>query len=148
VSGSDDGTVRTWDAISCTIQHTLEGHTGKVTSVTFSSDGLQIVSGSYDQSVRTWDAISGTTQFSPKGHTHEVTSVAFSSDGLRIVSGSRDYTVRTWDANTGAMQYILPEYNRWQSLRIFLAASTLQAGGCTFSLQSPHRSFLILILQR
>jgi len=35
----------------------LNGHTGSVTSVAFSSDGTKILSGSGDKSVQVWDAI-------------------------------------------------------------------------------------------
>ena len=48
VSGSDDNTVRVWDAVSgeCVLGP-LEGHTGEVvTSVSFSADGRRVVSGS------------------------------------------------------------------------------------------------------
>jgi WD40 repeat protein len=148
VSGSDDNTVRIWDAISGTVQHTLEGHTFPVNSVAFSCDGLRIVSGSSDKTVRIWDAISGTIQHNLKGpsHTGGVYSVAFSSDGLRIVSCSDDSTVRIWDANTGKIQHILQQYFPWQSLSTFLAASVLQTGWCTFSMQISRHSFIILIL--
>jgi WD40 repeat protein len=128
VSGSYDKTVRIWDAVSGTIQHTLEGHTNSVVSVAFSFDGLRIVSGASDHTVRIWDAVSGTIQHTLEGHTNSVLSVAFSSDGLHIVSGSYDETVRIWDANTGAMQHILDEYQAGQSLRSSLAASTLRNG--------------------
>jgi WD40 repeat protein len=107
VSGSDDQTVRIWDAVSGTIQYTLEGHTRSVSSVAFSSDGLRIVSGSYDKTVRIWDASSGTIQHTMEGHTSEVTSVTFSSDGLQIVSGSADRTVRIWDAASGTIQHTM-----------------------------------------
>jgi WD40 repeat protein len=76
----------------------LEGHTGTVYSVAFSSDGSRIVSGSYDHTVRIWDTVSGAVQRTLEGHTSAVYSVAFSSNGSRIVSGSDDYTVRIWDA--------------------------------------------------
>jgi WD40 repeat protein len=128
VSGSDDCTVRIWDAVLGTIQHTLEGHTSNVSSVAFSSDGFHIVSGSDDRTVRIWDAVSGTIQHTLEGHTDDVNSVAFSSDGLHIVSGSWDHTVRIWDVNTGVMQHILDQYRVGQSLRFFLAASTLRDG--------------------
>jgi WD40 repeat protein len=135
--------VRIWDAVSGTIQHTLEGHTNSVVSVAFSSDGLRIVSGSYDETVRIWDAVSGTIQHTLEGHTSYVLSVAFSSDGLHIVSGSYDKTVRIWDANTGAMQYILDEYQAGQILRSSLAASALRNGWHIFKapyLPSTHYS--------
>jgi WD40 repeat protein len=38
VSGSDDGTVRLWDAATGALHKTLEGHTGWVTSAAFSPD--------------------------------------------------------------------------------------------------------------
>ena len=80
----------------------LNGHTGRVTSVAFSSDETRIVSGSYDQSVRVWDASTGAELMALNGHTDWVTSVAFSSDGTRIVSGSSDQSVRVWDVSMGA----------------------------------------------
>ncbi|KAH6694365.1 hypothetical protein BKA61DRAFT_564174 [Leptodontidium sp. MPI-SDFR-AT-0119] len=94
VSGSDDATVRRWDAATGQqLLPALEGHTGEVTSVAFSPDGKQIVSGSDDATVRRWDAATG-QQLLPalEGHTGLVTSVAFSPDGKQIVSGSRDAT--------------------------------------------------------
>jgi WD40 repeat protein len=107
VSGSEDETVRIWNAVSGSIQHTLEGHTDAVRSVTFSCDGLRIVSGSSDDTVRIWDAVSGSIQHTLEGHTDLVRSVAFSCDGLRIVSGSKDQTVRIWDAVSGTIQHTL-----------------------------------------
>ncbi|KAJ6564297.1 hypothetical protein B0H19DRAFT_1026095, partial [Mycena capillaripes] len=104
VSGSDDLTVRIWDAqTGAALGEPLEGHTNGVTSVAFSPDGKRIVSGSDDLTVRIWDAQTGAALGEPlEGHTNRVTSVAFSPDGNRIVSGSWDCTVRIWDAKTGA----------------------------------------------
>lgn len=55
VSGSEDKTVRVWDAVSGELLKTLEGHTSSVNSVSFSPDGSRIVSGSRDKTVRVWD---------------------------------------------------------------------------------------------
>ena len=38
VSGSDDGTVRVWNVATGQAEQTLEGHSGSVLSVAFSSD--------------------------------------------------------------------------------------------------------------
>src|SRR6266702_1610434 len=103
VSGSDDGTIRVWNATTGeTEAGPFTGHTGLVLSVAFSSDGQRIVSGSYDRTIRVWNATTGETEAGPfTGHMGLVLSVAFSPDGQRIVSGSDDRTIRVWDATTG-----------------------------------------------
>jgi len=55
VSGSDDKSVRVWDASTGVELKQLKGHTDWVKSVAFSRDGMRIVSGSADESVRVWD---------------------------------------------------------------------------------------------
>src|SRR5262249_2599962 len=98
-SGSDDMTVRVWEAATGKVQRTLTGHKDRVSSVAVSADGRRIVSGSWDGTVRVWDAATGQEQLTLKGHTLTVYSVAFSADGRRIVSGSGDKRgeVRVWD---------------------------------------------------
>merc|ERR1711903_216571 len=59
VSGSEDKTVRVWDAASGEAVWTGEGHGEGVWSVAYSPDGTRIVSGSEDKTVRVWDAASG-----------------------------------------------------------------------------------------
>ena len=58
VSGSNDNTVRVWDAVSgqCVLGP-LEGHYFAVESVSFSPDGARIVFGSWDNTVRVWNII-------------------------------------------------------------------------------------------
>jgi WD40 repeat protein len=53
--GSDDRTVRVWDASTGRCLQTLEGHGGSVYSVAFSHNGQQLASGSSDRTVRVWD---------------------------------------------------------------------------------------------
>jgi WD40 repeat protein len=127
VSGSNDHTVRVWDAVLGATLHTLEGHTDRVTSVTFSLDGSRIVSGSNDHTVRVWDAVSGAILHTLEGHIDCVTSVDFSLDGLCIVSESDDHTARIWDAETGTLQRIMEGYHG-QSLQSILDESALPNG--------------------
>ena len=51
VSGSEDKSVRVWDATTGKLKCILEGHSEAVTCVAFSHDGQHIVSGSQDNSV-------------------------------------------------------------------------------------------------
>jgi WD40 repeat protein len=102
VSGSDDQTVRLWDAATGAPLQMLQGHSDSVMSVAFSPDGKQVVSGSVDRTVRLWDATIGAPLQTLEGHLGWVTSVAFSPNGKQVVSGSADRTVWLWDAATGA----------------------------------------------
>ena len=84
------------------------GHTGTISSVQFTSDGLRILTGSDDTTVRMWDAISGkqiyklqrdgTNTMQRKGN--QVVGVAINADGRRIVATYRDRIVYLWNAET------------------------------------------------
>jgi hypothetical protein len=100
-SGSNDTTVKVWDASTGQEIRTLKGHTNTVYSVAFSPDGKQIISGSNDGTIEMWDASSGRVTLTLKGHTSGLASVAISRDGKRIASGSGHKTVKVWDASTG-----------------------------------------------
>ena len=107
VSGSDDATVRVWDAITGDLVGSpLAGHGGPVRGVGIgrAGDRQVIVSGSADGTVRVWDAITGDPVGAPiTGHDGAVNAVAIGRAGKRdiIVSGSADGKVRVWDAITG-----------------------------------------------
>jgi len=103
VTGSEDGTIRIWDAeTGDAVGKPLEGHTHWVWSVAYSPDGRHIVSGSSDETIRIWNAETGDAVGEPlEGHTSFVLSVAYSPDGRRMVSGSNDKTIRIWNAETG-----------------------------------------------
>lgn len=51
-SGSNDKTVKIWDATSGVCVQTLDGHVGVVTSAVFSNDDQRLASGSYAQLVK------------------------------------------------------------------------------------------------
>ena len=101
VTGSEDKTVKVWDAETGQEVLALKGHTDDVSSVAFSPDGKRIVTGSEDRTVKVWDAETGQEVLALKGHTDGVRGVAFSPDGKRIVTGSGDRTVKVWDADDG-----------------------------------------------
>jgi WD40 repeat protein len=97
-SGSNDTSVRIWDAATGRQLWERNSHTAWVRSAAFSPDGTTIASGSEDGSVGIWDAATGRPLRELNGHTAWVQSVAFSPDGTTIASGSDDRSVRIWDA--------------------------------------------------
>jgi WD40 repeat protein len=96
VSGSEDKTLKLWDAGNGKELRSLTGHSGG-----FSPDGRQLVSGSTDQTLKLWDAASGKELRSLTGHSGEVLACGFSPDGRQLVSGSFDQTLKLWDARSG-----------------------------------------------
>ena len=52
-------TLRLWDIAQGRERATLVGHTGRISSLAFSSDGSTLASGSYDRTARVWDAATG-----------------------------------------------------------------------------------------
>ncbi|KUI69792.1 Vegetative incompatibility protein HET-E-1 [Cytospora mali] len=83
-SGSDDATVRIWDAQAGTMQHTLRGHSGWIYSLAFSCSGL-LASGGDDSTVRLWEPITGRTHKILSGHSGQVNAITFAPDGKKLV---------------------------------------------------------------
>ena len=92
-SGSDDKTVRLWDARTRKHITILKEHTDGVNSVVYSPDGIILASGSYDKTVRLWDARTGEHITTLTGHRGSVFSVVFSPDGTTLATGSSDSTI-------------------------------------------------------
>ncbi|MBD1935642.1 MULTISPECIES: CHAT domain-containing protein [Cyanophyceae] len=74
----------------------LKGHSGAVTSVSFSPNGKTIASASKDKTVKLW-SIEGRELQTLKGHSGAVTSVSFSPNGKTIASASIDGTIILWN---------------------------------------------------
>ena len=77
VSGSDDHTIRIWDAkTGASVGSPLKGHTYCVWSVAYSPDGRSIISGSDDRTIRTWDPEVSTEESKLREwHTYPVQSI-------------------------------------------------------------------------
>jgi len=100
-TGSDDETIKIWDAQTCQELHTLRGHVATVTSLAFSPDSGRIASASLDGTIRVWDLDDITQSQTLRGHSGTVRCVDWSSDGRSLVSGdyNREGTssVIVWD---------------------------------------------------
>ena len=80
-SGSDDKTIKLWNANTGECLRTLEGHTQTVHSVAFSPDGTTLASGSWEKTIKLWNANTGECLRTLEGHADYLRSVAFSPDG-------------------------------------------------------------------
>ena len=101
LTGSDDKTVRLWDAATGKPIGPPWPHQGRGLAVAFSPDGKTVLTGSDDKTARLWDAATGKALGPPLAHQGAVCAVAFSPDGKTVLTGSEDKTARLWDAATG-----------------------------------------------
>lgn len=90
VSGSNDKTIKIWDAQSGLCLNTLDGHTDLVRTLCF--DNEHLVSGSYDQSLKVYDSQTGEQILDfEKAHSSWVFHVQM--DKYRIVSASQVFEI-------------------------------------------------------
>jgi WD40 repeat protein len=109
IGGARDGAVKVWDAATGEPTLTLEGHTGRITSVAFSPDGRRLASACAQKNgpdeVTVWDAATGQEIITFVGRTTVISVMAFNPDGRRLATTGIDLaqgaTVNVWDAETG-----------------------------------------------
>jgi WD40 repeat protein len=104
-SAGADGTVRVWDPGSGKVRGVLRGHSGAVTALAFSRDGV-LATGGADRTVRLWDVAARAVRVKVTGLTGSVSSVAFSpvertlaigdAGGVRLVNKDTGARLRTF----------------------------------------------------
>jgi WD40 repeat protein len=81
---------------------TLRGHTARVWTALFSSDGKRIITAAEDRTARVWDAASGQILTTLKGNSSMVWSAAISPDSRYIVTADWN-DLRVWDFASGRL---------------------------------------------
>ncbi|HUJ11469.1 MAG TPA: WD40 repeat domain-containing protein [Verrucomicrobiae bacterium] len=107
LSGSEDKTVKLWNAANGKEVRTFTGHRGPVTGVAFDPTGEQAVSGSADGTMRLWDVANGQQLQATEALGWKITSVALSPDGKLAATGADDNRVTLWN---------LPQLSRVRAL--------------------------------
>ena len=92
-TGSDDKSVRLWNAMSGACLRVLEPHGGPVSCV--SIRGNLLLSGSFDGKVRLFDMLSGRCIRAMSGHENAV--LCLTATQRVCISGANDRDVRIWD---------------------------------------------------
>jgi WD40 repeat protein len=114
ISGSDDNTVRIWDAMTGRLETMLRGHSRPVQACAISPDGRQVLSGGLEGQIKLWNLLDYQQVRAAHGrllvgHDDAILSAAFARDGARVVTASRDHTARIYDAASGQSLHWLKE---------------------------------------
>ena len=90
--------------------HTLTGgHTGQISSIAFSNDGMTMVTGSHDKSFVVWDILSKKSiKTIPSAHNDWINTCAFSNTNPEmLITGSNDFNLKTWNTSDWTQKGIL-----------------------------------------
>lgn len=108
--GTSFNTVQLWDSSELKMTRELEGHSGRVSSLSWSADGM-LSSGSRDSIILNHD-IRARRNITSRyvGHQQEICGLSWSPDGTTLASGGNENLLCLWDAamsnrsNSSALQ--------------------------------------------
>lgn len=100
-SGSDDGTIRFWDAATGKLINEITAHLStEIYSAVYSPDGSTLTCGT-ESEIRFWNPQSGELLNNITEPSCDVYSLAYSTDGKLFATGGTSKKVRLWDTKTG-----------------------------------------------
>ncbi len=124
-SGSDDKTVKLWDAETGELRQTLTGFNDPIEQVIFLSDnkrlatvehitkvtqrGITRVSQGLGIRVKLWSVETGDLSWAID---ELISSVAFSFDGTLVVTGSKDNSIKVWNLETKNLKQTFAGHNK------------------------------------
>ena len=99
-SGSDDASIRIWDATSGALIRTIAPTSAEATALDFDRSHTRLAVGTEDGILHIYSVADGTVISETTAHHNNVAAIAFSADGDRVVTASADHTVVVWDVKT------------------------------------------------
>jgi WD40 repeat protein/serine/threonine protein kinase len=112
-SGSQDQTIRIWDAASGREIAVWRPRASGVEVLDWSPDGTRLVSGHGDGSVRVWNVDGDREERVLKGHGGRINGVGWSPDGNRVAAGGDDGTIWIWDLEAENDPLVLTSQGGW-----------------------------------
>lgn len=112
-SGSQDGTVKLWDAITGRLIRDLARESYRSTALAWSPDGKLLAGVGDHPTIKVWDGETGKIVHDLKGHENAIRCVAFSADSKFLASGSYDKTVKIWDLTKGDEQLTFRRHSHY-----------------------------------
>lgn len=104
VTGSEDGSVRTWDPVGGGSRLTNRQHGAQIGAVAVSRDGRWVASGGWDGRLLIWSARTGEIRHDLPAHADVIAGLCFASDGAFVASASDDRSLRVWRTGDGHQQ--------------------------------------------
>jgi WD40 repeat protein len=102
-SGDRFGGLQVWETESGKEFHTLRGHVGAVSALSWSADSEQLVSAGQDASLRLWDMHEGAQRARWDAGVGGILAVECDVTG-RVVCGGRDRKLAVWENPQGRLQ--------------------------------------------
>ncbi|XP_017773696.1 PREDICTED: NACHT domain- and WD repeat-containing protein 1 [Nicrophorus vespilloides] len=98
-----DDTVKSLLKLNKKSQHHLLPHTGYLTCIDVSRDGLLAATGATDHLINIWQLNSHELILTLNSHSGSVTAVSFAPSSLFVASASEDKTVKVWGLTLGSL---------------------------------------------
>jgi len=123
-SSNNSGFLRThcariFDIVSGNEIRILTGHTKKINSTVFSSDGKYVLTASNDRTARIFEFASGKEFRFLRGHEAVITSAVFSPDGNYALTSSGRGIARIYNLPSGKKNHKLLGHNDWVNSAVF-----------------------------
>ena len=108
-AGNFLGGITIWDTITGEIEHMIEGHDDKITSILFSHDDYYLISGSWDKTIKFWNVASGELRLTMEAD-DIVTAIAISPEGL-LLSAAPCGSILVWEVESSSISRRLPGHS-------------------------------------
>jgi WD40 repeat protein/uncharacterized caspase-like protein len=125
LAAADGKNIKLWNTETGVLSASLEGHTERVISLSFGSDGSFLVSGSEDKTVRVWN-VASRSQTRLFEHSSAVMGVALSPD-RKLLAAVTSKMIYLWDLSTATELKQLESATAWFNAIAFSPDSRLLA---------------------